>query len=207
MLTILGRATSINVRKVLWTADELGLHYDHEVWGLPHRDPNTPEFLALNPNAQVPVIRDDGFVLWESHAIIRYLAEKHAPGKFLPAEQHARAITEQWLGWQATDLNMAWRYAMMALVRKAPAYSDPARIAESLANWTAKMRILEARLAETQAYVAGADFTLADIALGLSVHRWFGGDFPRPDLPSVNAYYARLKSRCTAQTHFSAATP
>jgi glutathione S-transferase len=204
MLRILGRVTSINVRKVLWTADELGLAYEREDWGLPLRDPNTAQFRALNPNAQAPVLIDGEFVLWESNAIMRYLAEG---ASLLPADARARALVEQWLGWQATELNFAWSYAAMALVRKAPGYDDKARIADSLRVWTAKMHILEERLAETGAYAAGADFSLADIALGLSVHRWFGGDFERPDLAHVNAYFARVRSRPAAQPHFDAATP
>lgn len=95
----------------------------------------------------------------------------------------------------------------MALVRKAPGYDDNARIAESLRAWTTKMRILEQRLAETGAYVAGSEFSLADIALGLSVHRWFGGAFERPDLTHVSAYYERVRARPAALAHFSAATP
>lgn len=207
MLRILGRVTSINVRKVLWTADELALSYRLENWGLPLRDPNMPDFLALNPNAQVPVIVDGDFVLWESHAIVRYLAERGGATSLMPTDVPARAIAEQWLGWQATELNFAWSYAAMALVRKAPGYDDPARIAESLRAWTAKMRILEAQLERTRTYAAGQDFSLADIALGLSVHRWFGGDFERPDLPQVNAYYERVRARPAARVHFDAATP
>jgi glutathione S-transferase len=138
---------------------------------------------------------------------MRYLAEKHAPSSLLPADARRRAIVEQWLGWQATELNGAWSYAAMALVRKASGYDDPVRLADSLRAWTAKMRILEARLARTGAYAAGADFTLADIALGLSVHRWFGGDFERPDLPHVNAYYERVRSRSAARVHFAPTTP
>ena len=89
MLKILGRMTSINVRKVLWGADELGLSYDREDWGMPIRDPKVPEFLALNPNGQVPVLLDDGFVLWESNAILSYLADKDGRGTLLPADPAA----------------------------------------------------------------------------------------------------------------------
>ena len=84
MLKVLGRVTSINVRKVLWTADELGLAYEREDWGMPMRDPHTPEFLALNPNGLVPVLRDGDFVLWESHPIIRYFAEKAGRDRLMP---------------------------------------------------------------------------------------------------------------------------
>lgn len=207
MLTVLGRRTSINVRKVLWTADELGVRHELEVWGKPHRDPDAPEFRALNPNAQVPVIRDGGFVLWESSAIVRYLLEKHGPSHLVPADLRTRALAEQWFGWQATDLNRSWNYAAMALVRKLPGYDDKEQIAASLAQWTAKMRIFEQRLAETRAYAAGDAFTFADISLGLSVHRWFGGDFERPELPNVEAYYERVRGRPAAREHFDPATP
>ena len=207
MLTILGRATSINVRKVLWTAGELGLEYELDLWGLPHRDPNADEFRALNPNAQVPVLKDGAFVLWESSAIMRYLIDAYGPGEHMPSDPFTRAIAEQWFAWQATDLNMSWRYAVMARVRKLPGYDDEAQVAASLAAWMAKMRILEARLAQTLAYVTGDKFCFADISLGLSAHRWFGGDFARPDLPNVSAYYERVRARPAARPHLTAATP
>ena len=104
MLKVLGRKASINVRKVLWTADELGIAYDREDWGLPLRDPNVPDFLALNPNAQVPVIVDDGFVLYESPAIMRYLCEREGDTRRLPADLRERAIVGQWLSWNGAEL-------------------------------------------------------------------------------------------------------
>lgn len=207
MLTVLGRRTSINVRKVLWTAEELGVPYELEVWGKPHRDPDTPAFRALNPNAQVPVIRDGDFVLWDSSAIVRYLLEKQGPSHLVPADLQTRALAEQWFAWQATDLNRSWNYAAMALVRKLPGYDDKAQIAASLAAWTANMRLLEQRLGATRAYVAGEAFTFADVSMGLSVHRWFGGDFERPDMPNVAAYYERVRERPAARAHFDPATP
>lgn len=207
MLTILGRRTSINVRKALWAADELGVPYEVEVWGQPHRDPSDPEFVALNPNAQVPVLRDGDFVLWESSAILRYLMDAYGPGELMPADPRTRALAEQWFAWQATELNRAWSYAAAALVRKLPGYDDWAQIAASLSRWTIKMHILEDRLAQTRAYAAGHAFSFADIPLGLSVHRWFGGDFARPDLPAVSAYYERVKARPAARVHFDPATP
>lgn len=194
-LRILGRMTSINVRKVLWAADELEIAYEREDWGMPLRDPNVPEFLALNPNAQVPVIVEDGFALWESHAIVRYLAETHPSGRLLPGDARHRAIVDQWLTWQATELNPSWGYAFLALVRKAPGHGDPRRIAESRERWNARMSILEAQLQRTGAFAAGSDFSLADISLGLSAHRWFCTLPERPGLPAVEAYYKRLLKR------------
>lgn len=205
-LRILGRVTSINVRKVLWAAGEIGIEYDREDWGLPLRDPNVPEFLALNPNAQVPVIVDDGFVLWESNAIISYLARKHRSG-LLPADFQARGLVQQWLYWQLGELNPTWGYAVNALLRKNPAYADPERIADSVAKWTAKMEILEGQLARTGAFVCGEDFSLADIALGLSVHRWFSTPFERRELPAVAAYYEAMKARPAGAPWLTAETP
>lgn len=207
MLTILGRVTSINVRKVLWTADELGAPYKLEVWGKPHRDPDTADFRALNPNAQVPVLRDGNFVLWDSSAIMRYLIDKYGPGDLVPRDVETRALAEQWFAWQATDLNTAWNPAVPALVRKLPGDYAPDEVAASVKRWTEKMRIFEARLLETKAYAAGGTFSFADISLGLSVHRWFGGDFARPDLPNVSAYYDRVRARPRAAEHFAADTP
>ena len=192
-LRILGRTTSINARKVLWTADLIGIDYQQEVWGLPLRDPHEPEFLALNPNAMVPVIVDDGFVLWESGAIMRYLAETRRSG-LLPINARERALVDQWLTWQATELNPQWVYAVYALMRKNPAFTDAARIAESIAKWSAAMRILEAQLAVGNGLVVNGRMSLADISVALSAHRWFSTPFDRPELPAVATHYAAMQA-------------
>ncbi|BCW88609.1 Glutathione S-transferase GstB [Alphaproteobacteria bacterium SO-S41] len=207
-MKILGRISSINVRKVLWTADELGLAYTREDWGLPLRDPKVPDFLALNPNAQVPVlVEEGGFVLWESHAIMRYLSARGGVHRLMPPGAHEAAIADQWLTWGATELNPAWSYAFSALVRHAPGHDDPAAIETSRQRWTARMQLLDDRLAATGAYAGGAEFTLADITLGLSVHRWFGTPMERPALPHIDAYYARLQSRPAARAWLDPAVP
>ena len=117
MLKILGKASSINVRKVLWACDEVGKPFEREDWGSGHRDAAAPEFLALNPNGLVPVLIDGDLVLWESNTIIRYLAAAYGPGHLLPEAPRDRALVEKWMDWQATELNNAWRYAFQALVR------------------------------------------------------------------------------------------
>lgn len=197
MLRILGKPGSINVRKVLWTCVDLGLPFELDPWGAGFRATDDPAFLALNPNAMVPVLRDGDFVLWESNTICRYLAAKYGDGDdvLLPADPAARARVEQWMDWQATELNNAWRYAFMALVRKSPAHGDAAALADSIANWNSIMGILDARLAATGAYVAGARFTLADIVIGLSVNRWQMTPIERPHYGAVDAYMERLSSR------------
>jgi glutathione S-transferase len=201
MLRILGRLDSINVRKVLWTCVEIDLRYDHEAWGGSTRSTRSPEFLALNPNALVPVIIDDGYVLWESNAICRYLANKHHRDDLLPLEAAARARVEQWMDWQATELNTAWRYAFMGLVRKSAAHTDPAAIAASIESWNRAMRILDAQLARTGAFVAGDTLTLADIVIGIATHRWFASPIARPELAAVAAYYERLSARPGYRLH------
>lgn len=195
MLQVLGKSTSINVRKVLWLCAEMNLAYQHEQWGSGFRSTETPDFLALNPNAMVPVICDGDFVLWESNAICRYLAARHGRADLLPAEPDRRALVEQWMDWQATELNNAWRYAFMALVRKSPAHAEPAAIQSSVAAWNRCMGILDAQLAKTGAYVTGDAFTLADIVLGLSTNRWAMTPMEHAKLPAVAAYYDRLSER------------
>lgn len=192
MLKILGKASSINVRKVLWACAELNLPFEREDWGSGFRTTSEPAFLALNPNAMVPVIQDGDFVLWESNTIIRYLASQYGGQTLYPAEPRLRARVDQWMDWQATDLNRSWSYAFMALARQSAAHQDASAIEASCQAWAHYMGILEQRLAHTDAYVAGAAFSLADIPIGLSVNRWFLTPFDKPALPAVAAYYDRL---------------
>lgn len=204
---ILGRVTSINVRKVLWAADEMGLAYEREDWGMPLRDPKVPQFLALNPNGQVPVLVEKDFVMWESNAILLYLAERHGRATLWVEDSQSRALMYQWLSWQASDLGPAWIYALQALIRKAPGFDDPARLAESISRWAAKMELLEAHLAKGADFMVGNTFTLADIAIGLSVHRWMHMSFEKKILPALADYHARLKERKAAQAWLGAGTP
>jgi glutathione S-transferase len=186
VIRILGRASSINVRKVLWACEEIGIAYT--------RADDGPE-LAQNPNGLVPVIVDGDFVLWESNSIIRYLANKSAAGALLPTEPQARAEVDRWIDWQATEFNSAWRYAFSAIVRKNPAFHDVREIEASKKQWTRVVAILDSQLARTGGHVVGAAFTLADIPIGLSVNRWYMTPFERPSFPHVEAYYERLSGR------------
>jgi glutathione S-transferase len=201
MLKILGKASSINVRKVLWTCAEIGVPFEHEQWGAGFQSTDTPAFHALNPNAMVPVIVDDDFVLWESNAICRYLAAKYGRDDLLPQAPAARACVEQWMDWQAGELNNSWRYAFMALVRQSPAHTDAAALAAGIASWNRHIGILDAQLQRSGAWVTGATFTLADIVLGLSVNRWLMTPMTRPDYRAVAAYYERLSQRQGFMAH------
>jgi glutathione S-transferase len=204
-LKVLGRVTSINVRKVLWLLGELGIGHAREDWGLPLRDPTAPGFLALNPNGQVPVLVDGAFVLWESNAILAYLARKHAA--FVPADAAGAARVDQWLYWQIGELNPAWDYAVNALLRKKPAYNDADRTAESVGRWARLLGILDGHLS-AQPFVAGESFTIADIAIGLSSHRWFSTPVPgRTAFPAVEDHYRRMQARPAGAPWLTAGTP
>lgn len=184
------------MRKVLWACTELNLALEREEdWGLGYRSPKQPEFLLLNPNAQIPVLIDEDFVLWESNSILRYLANSKAGQALYPSAPRARARVDQWVDWQAVELNPSWSYTFLSLVRKDPSYQDPDALETGKERWAATMAILDQQLEHTGAYVAGDHFSLADIVIALSVNRWFGTPFDGPDYPSVNAYYQRLSER------------
>jgi len=207
MLRILGKPVSINVRKVLWLCEELALPYELEPWGAGYRDPDTPEFRALNPNAMVPVVVDGETVLWESNTIGRWLTARAGRTDLLPVDPLARARIEQWMDWQLGDLNNAWRYAFMSLVRHSPAHQDAGALAASVQSWNRLMAILDEQLAQAGGHAAGAGFTLADIGLGLSVNRWYMTPIARPELPHVRAYYDRLEARAGFRAHGRNGTP
>ena len=191
MLKLFGKALSINVRKVLWLCTELDQPFELKVL-----ESGDPILLALNPNAQVPVIQEGEVVLWESNTICRYLAGRAGRCDLLPADPEPRARVEQWMDWQATDLNSAWRYVFMARVRQHPDYKDEWSIARSEREWNSKMDILDRQLRKTGAFVAGAQFSLADIVIALSVNRWrLTPQDKRPVFPAVAAYSERLADR------------
>lgn len=192
-LRVLGRISSINVRKVLWTCAELDLRFE--------RVEKDARLLARNPNGMVPVIQDGDFVLWESNAICRYLARKHPHGTLLPDEPQPRALVEQWMDWQATDLNNAWLYAFLGVVRKSPHHADPAAIAASLEAWHGCMRLLDKHFAHGGQFITGEFFTLADVVVGLSIHRWLMSPIERPPLDALHGYYQRLSVRPAFRAH------
>lgn len=189
-MKLLGRLTSINVRKAMWTARLIGLDLDREDWGAGFRSPQEPAYLALNPNGLIPVLIDGDFALWESNSICRYLAAQAGATQLLPAEPQARARVEQWMDWQAGELNNSWRVAFMALVRGQPA--APEAIEAGVAGWNRHMGMLDAQLAKTGAHVCGPAFTLADVVLGLSAQRWKNAPIAHAELPAVAAWLQRL---------------
>jgi len=207
MLRILGKASSINVRKVLWTCAELHILFTREDWGSGFKPTNDAEFLALNPCAMVPVIQDGDFTLWESNTIIRYLAARYDGSHLYPTDAQTRARVDQWIDWQASELNRSWSYAFMSLVRQSPDYKDYAALANGIEQWSKTMAILDRQLEKTGAYVSGEQFSLADIPIGLSVNRWFETPLAHPDFAAVKAYYERLSLRPGYVLHGRNGTP
>jgi glutathione S-transferase len=205
MLKVYGRANSINVRKVLWMLGELGLPYEREDWGRDYRPTSDPVFRAINPVGVVPVIDDGDFRLRESNTIVRYLAEKHGRADLYPKDLQQRARVESLMDWASTELYQGTRPVFHALVAKNPAF---AALAESGAKeWAGQMQILDDHLAKSGPHVMGAAFTIADIPIGLIVNRWFSIDFPKPELPSVAAYYDGLAERPPYREHGRNGTP
>lgn len=195
MLAVLGRITSINVRKVIWTAAEIGVDFQHEDQWAETASVRSGVFLELNPNGLVPVIRDERGTLWESNTICRYIAAKYGRFDLLPEDPFARAEVEKWMDWQATSLNGAWRNAFMWLVRRDPHFDNAADVERSIAIWNENMLLLEAQFADDRRHITGAEFTLADIVLGLSIQRWKLTPIPRPETRKLDAYAKRLADR------------
>jgi len=202
MLKIWGRISSINVRKVVWCAQELGLAFERVDAGRGFGVVQTPEYRALNPNSLVPTIEDeldDGerIVLWESNVVVRYLCARHAPGTLSPEPLAARFDAERWMDWQQTTLNPAGREAFMQFVRTPPAQRDAAAAARSVAVTERLFAQLDAHLAK-RTHMAGDRFTIADFPIGCEVHRWFGlpaAEYRRPLWANVERYFATLRAR------------
>lgn len=202
MLKILGRTTSINVRKVLWTVSETQLPFIHEPeWGK-ELSLKSADYLKLNPNGLVPVLIHDSGVLWESNTICRYLATKAQRVDLLPENPEARADVEKWMDWQATELNSAWRAAFLTLVRNSDSFSQyPELIAKSTHDWNSKMLLLEKALEKNGDFISGQQFTVADITIALSIHRWLLTPITRPEAPAIAHYYQKMLARPTAKLY------
>ncbi|MGC6329828.1 glutathione S-transferase family protein [Rhizorhabdus sp. FW153] len=185
-----GRLNSHNVKKVAWFAIEAGI--PHERRDIGGAFGFTDAYLALNPNRLIPTIEDDGFVLWESNAILRYLAARHAPA-FWPEHPQLRALGDRWMDWQFSFAD-AQRDAFLNLVRFAPADRDQAAIERSAVMTGGLMAILDEELVR-RPWLSGEDFGIGDIPMGVYAHSWFTLPIERPDRPHVAAWYERLKTR------------
>jgi len=204
MLKIWGRISSLNVRKVVWCAQELGLSFQRTEAGGKFGVVQTDEYRALNPNALVPAIEDgegaQKMLLWESNVIVRYLCAKHSAGNFYPTELVQRFDAERWMDWQQTTLNRVSGPAFLQLVRTPADKRDAAVIAHSIVATEPLFALLDAHLA-THEFMLGDRFTMADIPLGCEAHRWFGlpaTDYTRPSWPNVERWFGQLRTRSGA---------
>jgi glutathione S-transferase len=200
MLTVWGRINSINVQKVLWTLAELGVAYRRIDAGMKFGVNDTPEYKAMNPTGLVPTIDDDGYVLWESNAIVRYLAAKHASGTLYPEDLQTRFDAERWMDWQAIAFNAAISPVFVGLIRTPEDQRDMAGIEAARLKTEACLAILDDHLAGRD-YMNGAAFTMADIPVGAGVNRWYKLPVERTSRPNVERWLARLKERPGFRAH------
>ncbi|MBT5458749.1 MAG: glutathione S-transferase family protein [Rhodospirillaceae bacterium] len=200
MLKILGRRNSSNVQKVLWCCGELGVPFEREDYGGVFGKTRDDSYLAMNPNSRVPTIIDDDLVLWESNSIIRYLANKYSDGALYPSDPAARGQGERWMDWQLSILGPATQAAFWGLVRTAPEDRDMDAIMESRQNSADAMAILDRYLGQTD-FVAGSEFSICDIPVGVFTFRWFNMDIEREDYPNLRRWYDRLRERPAYQEH------
>jgi glutathione S-transferase len=202
MLRIWGRNTSTNVMKVIWLLEEMQVPYERLDVGGAFGGTDTPAYRNRNPTGLVPTLEeDDGFTLFESNAILRYLASSHKAGHaFWPQDLRQRADIDRWLDFQQTVMNPRMVAVFQPLIRLPAEQRDAEKIARDAKAFAAAWEMLVPRLTE-HPYVAGADFTLADIPLGPLVHRYFQLPIERPDQPALRAWYDRLLARPAYAAH------
>ena len=195
---IWGRLNSLNVRKVVWAAQEVSVPFTRTDAGMAFGIVKTPQYLQMNPNALVPTLQDGTLVLWESNVIVRYLLAKYGNDTLYPQDLAQRFEAERWMDWQQTTLNRAGGAAFLQLIRTPEAQRDHAAIAQSVAAMAPLLEQLNAHLAD-RAYLAGDHFGMADIPVGCDIHRWFGQPQARPALPHLERWYASVATRPAAR--------
>ncbi len=200
MLNIWGRRNSSNVQKVMWIIGELGLAYKRHSVGGSFGGLDTEAYQKLNPNRVIPVIEDEGVVIWESNVIVRYLAAKHSEGNLWPANLVKRALADQWMEWMQTKVGMDSAIIFMGLVRTPPDQQNHEAIAAAATRLGQSYAILDQHLA-SHAYLNGDAFTMGDIPLGVNLGRYFNIKVERPALPHIEAWYQKIQERPAFQEH------
>jgi glutathione S-transferase len=200
MLEIWGRKNSSNVAPVMWAVGELGLEHTRHNAGGTFGRLDTAEYRAMNPNGLVPTMNDSGFVLWESNAIIRYLARQYGAGSLYPRDAKTLAIAEQWMEWMKTTLNPGFFPIFWQLVRTDKEKQDLSLVQRATATTAKNLGILETGL-DGREFVAGNALTIGDVALGPLFYRYFNLPVNRPSLPNVENWYSRLCERPAYQQH------
>ena len=200
MLKIWGRSTSVNVQKAMWAIGELGLAHERIDVGGAFGKNNESAYLAMNPNGLVPTLEEDGFLLWESNSIVRYLAAKYGPGRLEPSDLHARARASSWMDWQLTVAAPAITPVFWGLIRTAPEKRDPAAIEAGKVKTAAAMKILDAQLAKT-AYIAGDALSMGDIPVALMAYRYRRLVPDRPAFDHLERWFTGIEQRPAFKEH------
>lgn len=200
MLTVWGRANSVNVQKVMWTVGELDIAHVRIDAGGSFGGLDSSEFLARNPSGKIPVIEDDGFVLWESNAIVRYLGAKYGAGSFWPETPEARAETDKWVEWTANGLYPDFITVFWELHRVSESERNMDLVESALTRLNKSFQLAE-QILDGKRFVAGDTLTFGDISFGTNLYRYFNMEIARPSLPGIEAYYASLKERPAYQVH------
>jgi glutathione S-transferase len=201
MLTIYGRRNSFNVQKVLWLVGELGLDHAHVPLGGAFGGLDDPSFRLRNPHGRIPVVDDEGVTVWESHAILRYLAARHGGERFFPSDAAARSHPDRWMDWAQSTLQPAFIDGVFVAYYRTPEEKrDWPAIRAAVARCAIHYAFLDRWLAD-RPFIAGDDLTLADIPAGGMLYRYFELDIERPPLPNVEAWYARLQERPAYRQH------
>ncbi|NIZ09796.1 glutathione S-transferase [Pseudooceanicola sp. HF7] len=193
-MKIWGRNNSTNVRKVLWCAEELGLTYEHIPAGGAFGVVTSQEFRALNPNGLVPSLKDGDLVLWESNAIVRYLARQYGTTPFAPSDTRLWAVADKWMDWASLSFAVPFRDLFWNLIRSTPEQRDDVAVKRGLAQCATLMSIADDTLSESE-WLSGAEFGFGDIPLGCIAYAWFSMSIERPEHPALEAWYGRLSER------------
>ncbi|AOM40719.1 glutathione S-transferase family protein [Xenorhabdus hominickii] len=194
MLTVWGRKNSSNVKKVLWCLEELNIPYQQIDVGGKFGKLNEPEYLHMNPNAVIPCLQEDDFILWESNAIVRYLAAKFGKDSLYPADLRERASIEKWMDWVGCNLFPPIKQFMINFVRTPEDQRDPKILTQILGEIEKLLKIVDDTLNHQQ-YLSGEKFGMVDIALAPLVYLWLNVEIERPSLPNLERWYQLLTKR------------
>jgi glutathione S-transferase len=203
MLKIWGRATSSNVQKVLWTCAELDIAFERVDWGGPFGGNHDPSYRAMNPAGLVPTVQDGALVIWESNTIIRYLCATRGGAHLHPSDPARRTEVERWMDWQLAALAQPMGEILRGYYRTPPERRDPKALETARLRALELWWMVERQLEGGGPYIAGADFTLADIVLGMFGYRWHVCPIERPSLPRLKAWYERIAERSGFKTHIA----
>jgi glutathione S-transferase len=195
MLKVWGRNTSSNVQKVVWGLAEMGIPFERIDVGGAFGKTTEPFYLAMNPNSLVPTLEEeDGFTLWESNSVVRYLAAKHAARVLEPADLKERARAQMWMDWQLTVMAPAITPVFWQMIRTPADKRDPAVIAASKEKTVTAARIMDEQLGRT-AYLAGDAFSYGDIPVGIMIYRYVQLIPERPTTSNLDRWYAAISAR------------